>query len=254
MYGDGELRAHIEIAWEIFEALEIGDSYNPGVSYRSSGVSQVKNLTYKEEYLKCLQDGLWTMLLSDKSIVQFDFDSRNSSSHLRYAYYDNPFFVMPFKDFVSAKRVIFDVPDLPDEAFESDYAIYLDDPDQWEAREHVTPIRYDYAPKEYTPGCHPASHVHFGHRSSVRIATGRLLKPSSFACLIARQCYPTAWQDYRKSAEENLSKYCKHVHANLDSVPTRFFNLHDFEEMGLDLSRMAARVPPKAQGKRRGAS
>src|SRR5213075_2233786 len=96
-YGDGEVRAHIGIAWEICEAVGIGADFNQATE--SLGVAQLKTLTYAEEYLKYMSEGLWNITLSDRSIIQFKFDANDTRNHLSYSYYENPFVLFTFAEY-----------------------------------------------------------------------------------------------------------------------------------------------------------
>src|SRR4051794_40540196 len=109
-YGDGELRAHIAIAWDLAEALGIGEHFNPGTDYRSLGVAQVKALTYEQEYLKYMGEGLWNIVLNDRSLIQFKFDASDPRSHLSYTYYENPFIMLSFPEYVAVRREAFQDP------------------------------------------------------------------------------------------------------------------------------------------------
>jgi hypothetical protein len=93
----------------------------------------------------------------------------------------------------------------------------------------VTPLRYDYHPDLYTQGRHPASHVHFGHGSNIRIGTDRALKPLSFSLLVLRQYYPDTWARLIRAAE--TEQLCRNVRTTLDPVPGHYWGAFDKWEM-----------------------
>jgi hypothetical protein len=238
MYGEGEIRAHIRLAWEICGQADLGRAFNPGANYQSLGVAAVKAMSYQDEYLKYLNEGLYDIVLTDRSLVQFKFDATNPRAHLGYAYYENPFEVLDRDAFLAvgfgisvneARALVETDPEI---------ASYYDEEDAVSAatvKPCVMPIRYDYSPALYTAGVHPASHVHFGHKSNVRMATGRLMRPTSFMCLIVRQCYPDQWS--RFIASDGGAGHCRQVHEHLDEVPAGYWGARDFFETGLDLPR-----------------
>ena len=96
-------------------------------------------------------------------------------------------------------------------------------------KEAVTPIRYDYSPSQYNQGLHPASHVHFGHMSRVRIATKKALNPISFVCLVLRQCYPEYWRSLLQESAAHI--WCRNVRDNLVDIDNQFWNPMDDHEM-----------------------
>jgi hypothetical protein len=254
-YGAGELRTNISLAWKLCEQIGIQEMFNPGASYDAVGAAEAKRLTYVEEYQRYRSTGRWTILLNDGSLLQFKFDERNPRSHLSYVFLESPFEVLTFAEFARLRHRDLDVDrdrQSIEELLRDEYAAYQEAPDA--EKSHVTPLRYDYSPELYTSGRHPASHLHIGHQSEIRIATGRLLKPTSFVCLIARQCYPRAWEAFLRS-NEDAPRHCRQVHEELTPVSATYFQTFDLLETGFDLPRnpsgLAATPGGATPGKRR---
>jgi hypothetical protein len=88
-------------------------------------------------------------------------------------------------------------------------------------------IRYDYAPDDYNEGLHPASHLHIGFESEIRIGCKCIMLPQTFILKIVRQCYPNEW--YALLNVENLFNAYKNIletHINeLDKIDAFYFNL-----------------------------
>ena len=93
----------------------------------------------------------------------------------------------------------------------------------------VTPTRYDYAPHQYVEGRHPASHMHFGYCSEIRVATNRILSPLSFLLFVLRQYYPEYWQRF---CLRSIPRQCANsIRANLTLVQSKFSKNNDKHEM-----------------------
>jgi hypothetical protein len=240
MYGEGELRAHVAQAWAICQELELDEFFNPSVSYASLGVSDVKTLTYRDEYTKYIGEGLYDIMLRDRSILQFKFDLEDARSTMSFAFYESPFQILDIDTYVAETFGISleEASELTG-AFDDDYARYVES--ETTLRADVMPIRYDYSPALYKAGVHPASHVHFGRGNNLRLATGKLMRPSSFMCLVARQCYPDAWDQFLGGRLETAQEHCHQVHERLEEVPREYWHVEDFLETGFDVPRHHAR-------------
>ena len=73
-------------------------------------------------------------------------------------------------------------------------------------RPHVTPIRYDWSPALYREGAHPASHLHLGHETKVRLAVDALLTPVQFILFVLRHFYVDVWETQACGIPEVLNE------------------------------------------------
>jgi hypothetical protein len=221
---EGIFRTQINIAWDILKHLELDAERVPLPNYPKRAASIFRHLSYLETWRLCFRQQYYDFQLSDSSLLQFEVDSYAPLT-LRYAYYECPYESLTYAEFLEAHG--FSRHDVGDE-LTPDYEDYLS---TCEMKETVTPIRYDYSPELYMEGIHPASHIHFGHRNNVRVATENILRPLSFLCLILRQCYPEAWRQLLTMQEAEI--WSKNVRENLDGVDDNFWNPLDEWEMRL---------------------
>jgi hypothetical protein len=199
---------------------------NYGARYQDYGASDFKRLTYAEVWRKCYAERLFDYRLSDDALMQFRAINFRPLA-VSYAFYEAPYEpMMYFEDFRDQERASRQAD--PDElSLARDYELL-----EPELKERVTPIRYDFSPSEYTEGVHPASHVHFGHRSEVRIGTRRILRPISFVLLILRQYYPAHWRLFLALPE--ASTMCRNVLGGLERVARQYWRPLDRNEMTLE--------------------
>ncbi len=219
---EGIFRTQINTAWDILKRLELDEERVVLPNYPRRAASMFRHLSYLETWKLCFQEQYYDFQLSDSSLLQFTVDSYSPLA-LRYVYYECPYQSLTYADFLEEQGT--SRHEVGDELV-PDYEDYLSTCDM---KETVTPIRYDYSPEQYMAGIHPASHIHFGHRNSVRVATKNILRPLSFLCLIIRQCYPDAWRQLLTIQE--AESWCKNVRENLERVNEQFWNSLDKWEM-----------------------
>jgi hypothetical protein len=181
--------------------------YVPG--YNQVKAADFRGLSYVDVWKKCYDNRLFDFRLTDDSLIQFrtTFDPIEIS----YAYYE-----CPYDPMITLEQFM-----------EQEQTSQADDPDDYDLlrqyelltrdiKDTVTPLRYDYAPLLYHEGLHPASHIHFGHKNHIRIATERILKPLSFILFIVRQCYPNQWQTVTQMSSAEL--LCRNISMNLSMI------------------------------------
>ena len=145
------------------------------------------------------------------------------SSEYCYRYLDSPLDAMSYQDFVR-DYLECDVEDIGEEAW-PDYEDYILSSD---AKEAVSPIRYDYQQRFYAAGVHPVSHLHFGLNNEIRIAAERVWRPATFVLFVLRQVYPSDWK--RVLGSTHITMWSKHVREDLERVPSGFRVLEDLFE------------------------
>jgi hypothetical protein len=192
--------------------------------YSGYSASYFRELSYSEIWYQCFDNQLYDFRLTDDSLIQFrinDFKPLDAS----YLYLECPFFKMlSYEEFAGSYEIG------ADEEAEYDlirkYDLYASSPLEKKA---WTPIRYDYNPKLYTEGRHPASHIHFGHKSEIRVGTQKILMPLSFLFFVIRQCYPDAWGKFTGKA--NAQTLCRNVRDLPQDVADDYWNEKDQWEM-----------------------
>ncbi len=221
---EGLFRSQINTGWEILKKLGLGADIVYSPKTFSKPASFFRNLTYLETWIECYQNQYYNFQLTDNSLIQFSADSFRPLA-LRYTYYECPYQALLYSEFLIQNG--FDPREVGDELLD-DYETYLSTLD---TKETFTPIRYDFSPSQYQEGHHPASHIHFGHKSHIRIGTKKVLRPISFLLLIIRQCYPDHWR--RLLPMESADLWCRNVREHLNDIDDQFWRFGDSNEMYL---------------------
>lgn len=217
----GEFKSQVNAVGQIFHSVSISDSIGNTPRYPQGLASACRNKSYLEVWEYLYGNHLYDYLLYDFSFVQFrpGDDFPNSFS---YAYYECPYDAQTYDEFVLDNV---DGIDESRSALWEEYELYLA---TQPPRNAVTPIRYDYSPKLYAEGIHPASHVHFGFNNTIRVGTKKVMKPISFALFILRHVYPALWIKLLKNASS--VNWCRNVRDSLDDVSAQYFQAKDHFE------------------------
>lgn len=227
LIGEGQFRAQINETERLLKEYDLLKERNYFPDYSACEASRFRGKTYREVWEIYFGEQLYDFVLTDHALFQFRTDVDRSC--LNYVYYEAPYDVPTYDDFL-VEECGFSPEELPDigDLFRSEYETSLAT-SGW--KEAFTPLRYDYDPDSYVAGRHPASHIHIGHDNNIRIGTQKLLKPLSFVLFILRQQYPDAWICLLRS-ESNLD-LLRNVRANLSDVDTSFHDDFDKWEMVL---------------------
>jgi hypothetical protein len=183
-----------------------------------------RNLRYEEIWRYCLTNSCYNFLLIDNSLLQFQHNnSHEENATIRYAYYECPYDCSTYQDYLTILG--FDADEVRD-SLRKEYEEYLQTVN---LKHHVTPVRYDYSPDQYREGAHPASHIHFGHSSNIRLGTRKILNPLSFTCMIIRQFYPLIWEEI--CSHKDSYTWHRHIREHLSDVDTKYLKGADHHEM-----------------------
>lgn len=223
---EGTFHNQVKEIKPILKSLDLfGDRiYRP--KYPPNPAAIFRHLDYSSIWKKCFAESYFDYQLSDDSLIQFRVESFNPLC-VSYVYYECPFVPsLPFPEFL---RDFIEVEDWNSPHYRkqdfSDYYLMAD------KKEVVTPIRYDFSPSLYRSGLHPASHIHFGFQSNIRVGTKKLLKPISFVLFILRQVYPDYWGKF--TGLEIANHAVRNIREHLDDVHNDFWNELDNWEMSL---------------------
>lgn len=222
----GLFNAQINTCWKIVSSLELSHDRIWYPMYRQYYPANFRGLTYLESWEKCLVNNLYNFQLTDHSLIQFRVDSFNPLK-VGYSYYECPYQSLSYTEFVESE-LGFNI-DVVRDSFMKEYSDYLN---SCNLKDSVTPVRYDYDTNNYREGVHPASHIHFGYLSNIRIGTRKVLvKPLSFLLLVIRQIYPNHWTNLLENSSASI--WCRNIRMNLDDVHTDYWNPKDLLELFL---------------------
>jgi hypothetical protein len=176
--------------------------------------------------------------LEDESI--FSFWRSELGNELKYSWYESSQTLPSYEDFARQYLSLAFQHEMADELAEEwleGFGTDIHDAYEEEVkiaplREAVTPIRYEYNEDQYTPGVHPASHLHIGINNDIRMACRRLLTPLSFVLLVLRQGYPKTWK--RLLANGEVGKRRAYVRDALEFVDGEYWQDYDSCEMWLE--------------------
>lgn len=180
----GAFYSQLEQCKTILKKLKLLHNYQKTINLIKNPSASLKEKSYKDIWEYIYKNYYATFVLADRSLVLFSIkEDRKESS---FSYLENPYFYISKSEF--------------EKEFETDddflYEQYLME----RVKEHVTPIRYDFYPKDYNSGLHPAAHMHIGHNNEIRIGCACLLTPLLFIFFIIRQCYPEKWIELRENS------------------------------------------------------
>jgi hypothetical protein len=219
------ISSQLNRAWRVLEELGLGESRNTP-KYPPDLPAAMRSRTYREGWAYLLANRHYDFLLSDLSLMLFmhEVDDEGVLQIAGYSHYPSPVLVNTYEEFVLDMG--FTLEEAGDE-LRADYEQHVDAAD---FRASVTPIRYDYSPRLYSCGRHPAAHFHFGKDNEIRIGTERILKPIGFVLFIVRQCYPEDWVRYL--VRDGRSDFVrKHMRGGLDWVQPEYMRGHDLLEL-----------------------
>lgn len=219
---EGLFKAQLNEGWLLLCSLGLDGYRNHFPRYPDNPGALFRRMTYHHTWEMCFAKMFYDFQLFDNSLIQFRIVNGATPSY-NYSYYECPYSSMTYNEFLGTLDASYD--ESGDE-FRQDYEAYLSSCDLKDA---VTPIRYDYNPGQYVEGRHPASHLHLGFFSNIRLSTKKILKPLSFLLLIIRQCYPEVWS--RIHERTNADILCRNIRISLEDVSNDYCNPLDLNEM-----------------------
>ncbi len=193
--------------------------------YPENPASHFKQFSYIETWRELYSKAYYHFMLEDYSLLHFRVEG-GDEQHLSFSFMECPYTTLPYELFL--EELGFSLDEVGD-SFLEEYEL---EASNFASKDDVMPIRYDYEPELYQSGLHPASHIHFGYESDIRIGTKRILRPMSFTLFVVRQCYKSRWPSVIK--HEKADNWCRNVRQSLEHVDDRFFNEIDHLEMHLD--------------------
>jgi len=193
-----------------------------------ASVAKYKN--YHEIWRLLLEESVFRILLKDYSLFTFENHPKESKSNnlISMSYYECPFKFVDIESYIVGE-------------LGEDYLGFKDEPSiieeykqslyESESIESQVTFRYDYAPMDYESGRHPASHMHIGFNSQIRIGCERILNPVSFVAFVIRQQYPDIWKSVVLASCISLCK--SSIRDSIPVVLAKFKSASDSLEMYL---------------------
>ncbi|MCP4112160.1 MAG: DUF2290 domain-containing protein [Desulfobacteraceae bacterium] len=193
----------------------------------SKQIYDKKGIFSKNYYDVCLDDNIseiytvsiknfdYDILLFDDSIIQFSYrKADNNYPILRYAYYQNPFDVPAYEEYLQLNLGI-PIPDFFSRVLEEEYEqLVAEAPPNLNA----VALRYDFSIREYTSGIHPVSHIHIGIGNSIRIPTNLYLTPTVFIIFVLKQIYYDTWIELLENESfKKVFHSCKKICEQLEN-------------------------------------
>jgi hypothetical protein len=217
----GWFAAQLEQTEKLLTAVDLLETRNSYPNYAAYSVSLARELSYFELWKYCYENQYFDFILNDWSLVIL-----RHSPGLSYSFLDCPIRTCTYNDFCEQ---ILEVPtDQWGEEYRDLYEEYIM---QRPLKESVTPARYDFAPKDYKSGIHPASHFHLGHDSNIRLATKHIIKPLAFGLFVCRQFFPNHWEKFLRHS--NKQDWGKHASQTLEQIDDSLFSDDDKFELWL---------------------
>jgi hypothetical protein len=236
MIGEGQFQTMITACAGVLKKIKLLEEWNKSPN-KSLGAAHFKGMTYRKVFEECIRMHAYDFKMNDQALILFTKSGTDEHDGvLGFCYYDCPFNVVSYEEFV-AQECYGLSPDDPrfdaavaeaGEAFRDDYSQYVTSQD---SKAIVTPMRYDYKSSDYRPGAHPASHVHFGFANQIRVGTKKVMNPVSFTLFVIRQRYPACWERWLSGADAEV--LCRNVRESLDAVHGNYWEKKDDHEVSL---------------------
>ena len=183
MIGEGRFRADVARGFELLEKLSLAAYRNHWPAIDQGTTELLRSSTsYAETYNRYLTCQAYDFLLDDGSLFFFRRNPLDQTL-LSYGYFESPYSGVSYSEFTSefGDR---------NEAWQ-DYEEYCSQRPQ---RTHILPVRYDWSPALYREVAHPASHLHMGFESDLRLAVDAMIMPLHFVLLIIQHFYVKSWE------------------------------------------------------------
>ncbi|KRL38360.1 DUF2290 domain-containing protein [Liquorilactobacillus uvarum] len=191
----GKINASFQEAIKLLKKVELLHSLNYSrketmnfSKFSEKFVSCMMEDDYIKIYKTAMKYGDYDILLNDNSFFQFSAD--NKCEIIRYAFYQVPFKGATIEDFAKflgkGRLDSKQLRELESEQ-ELDYELFKESAEE---RHFVTPIRYDYCPKQHENSIyHPTAHIHIGLEQNLRVPVRRELTPLLFTAFVVRMMY-----------------------------------------------------------------
>jgi len=222
----GQFSAQLNEIQAILKRVDLYRDRNYVPEYQRVSAAEFRHLDYFEVWQKSFRENYYDFQLIDDALLSFRVDNFEPLN-ISYSYYECPYeMAMSFDEYLQ-KQIGFSAEDI------SNYDVNpLDESDFYDSQPlkySITPIRYDYSPQLYTSGRHPASHIHFGFNTHIRVGTKKILQPKAFLFFVIRQFYPDNWVTHCTQMEEGMIRR---------TVRDSLGNIEDAHFGGLDLCEM----------------
>jgi len=225
MIGQGKFSADVARGFELLARLGVAGYRNFRPNSQRSTTDFLRNSeSYVQLYQRYLSCQAFDILLDDGSVLFFRRDPSDKTL-LSYGYLEFPYVGISYKAFVAEMGGEVGEVDLSEE--------YEDYRAQLPLRTHVTPIRYDWSPTLYREGAHPASHLHLGHESEMRLAVDALLTPVQFILFVLRHFYVDVWEGQACKTPEVINVINEVASIADEHVVPKYRKGRDFFELRL---------------------
>ena len=234
MIAEGEFHAALNAGETLLNRLGLLRERN-AYHRRRLGAAELAGLDYVSMWERLITANDYDIRLMDDSVMLF-WRSTDGLT-LRYCWFESPRSLPPFDEYARAYlgdvlQDDMDVNDIDQLLSECEFEIqqaFEEERKNAALRDAVTPLRYEFSPRDYTEGVHPASHLHVGISNEIRFACRRMLNPMSFVLLVMRQAYPELWLQHLRNLI--ASEHAIHVRERLPIVSAEHWNELDDCEM-----------------------
>jgi hypothetical protein len=220
----GQYKTQLDISWDILSELNLAQTRNWSGNTANRTAAEFRNLTYTDTWKLCFGEQYYDFMLKDYALLQYRVTGFKPL-RVSFNYLECPFKAPTYTEFIEGLALRLE--DVGDELKEEYELELLSAP----IKDTVTPIRYDFDPESYDEGLHPASHIHFGFGTNIRIGAHRVLHPLSFTLFIVRQCYGHKWKTFLTMPD--AINWCRYIREHLEHIDERYLRPQDEHEMML---------------------
>ncbi|MBA5205503.1 DUF2290 domain-containing protein [Pectobacterium aroidearum] len=198
-------------AFDFFMKAGVMGNFNVNANYSEGMASELRELSYTESWMKCIEKQWYDIQLEDLSLLVFKQDG--------YSFLMSPKNSLSYDEYV---QEYFSEPEWADDEYSHLITQEFDNYIETQvSNRSVTPVRFDIDYPGFCEHTHPLYHFHFGLDNSSRIPTVKKLTPLSFSAFILRTFYPDKWKVF--SMGNHIDSFVHAFKNGLESVPDEFW-------------------------------
>lgn len=186
-------------------------------------IGELRVLPYFGQWKRALEEEWFHVKMEDHSLFLFN-DGPGGPS---YSFLHAPVVADSYRSFLIKQGLLYTARNRSQ--YMEEYGMVFETA---QARQHVTPIRYDLDRINYREGVHPVAHIHIGLDNKVRLAVRREMSPVSFALFVMRHMYPECWTRLVERATQFRLK--RLMRDGLQVIPEDYWNEIDSIELHLE--------------------
>lgn len=175
-------------------------------------------------YKEIIEKHDYDILLFDDAFFQFDYlINAEKELRIRYIYFPCPYDFPTYHEYLVAQGLDYRI---VGETSREEYEQELSEAGFKSGQGY---LRYEFSIEEYKSGEHPASHIHVGPNTEIRLPSSKIITPMAFVMFALKQVYFNKWVAWIKKKDfKDTYIACK---KSCPEVSPAFFSREDQHEL-----------------------